>query len=286
MPFARDRDNRWLESRLQHIWGTYFTDAPKGYPIEVKFGRAARYRYGSICNQGRFCQILINGLFASNEVPEYVVDATLAHELSHYVHGYGSGLKKLHAHPHRGGVIDKEMQKRGCFVLEERANAWRKEHWQDFYLRVDSVAAERVESKEQALRAAWDERMRARHGRTNEALRERLAQLAPLFKLEPPGFDIEWLYASKRRTGLSYRFRRDGVVRIHAALADAAVPAEVIDYEICYWLACESAGGSWGRVEQALKQAGVWEQSQRAIAWRRGVWPRHRTASHPSPAAA
>src|SRR5438445_748122 len=108
------RDNRWLESRFAYLWTNYYSDVRKGYPIEVKFGRPARYRFGSICNHGRHCRILINPLFARPEVPEYVVDATIAHELAHYVHGYGSGLPKLHAHPPRGGVIDKEMAKRGC----------------------------------------------------------------------------------------------------------------------------------------------------------------------------
>src|SRR5918912_973139 len=132
---APRRDHAWLQARFRHLWDTYYSDARIGYPIEVKFGRSARYRYGSIYNTGRQCRITINGLFAHPEIPEYVVDATLAHELAHYVHGYGSGLPKLHSHPHRGGVIDKEMQRRGCFFLEEKAGAWRRENWQSFYER-------------------------------------------------------------------------------------------------------------------------------------------------------
>src|SRR2546427_12688437 len=114
MTMPPKRDNLWLASRYRHLWSTYFLGARTGYPIDVKFGRSARYRYGSIFNRGRKCHILINGLFAHPEVPEYVVDATLVHELAHYVHGYASGLPKLHACPHRGGVIDKELERRGC----------------------------------------------------------------------------------------------------------------------------------------------------------------------------
>ena len=40
------RDNAWLESRFQFLWTSYYADVRRGYPITVKFGRAARYRYG------------------------------------------------------------------------------------------------------------------------------------------------------------------------------------------------------------------------------------------------
>ena len=42
------RDNRWLESRLQLLWETYYNDVTRVYPIQATFGPRARYRYGSI----------------------------------------------------------------------------------------------------------------------------------------------------------------------------------------------------------------------------------------------
>src|SRR6266700_2137874 len=93
------RDNEWLEGRLKLLWGKYYSDAPAGLPIEVRFGRPAQYRFGSIRQKGDTCQIYMNPLFAHPDVPDYVIDATMVHELAHYVHGYGSGLTKLHEHP-------------------------------------------------------------------------------------------------------------------------------------------------------------------------------------------
>ncbi len=275
------RDNAWLESRFQFLWTNYYADVRRGFPITVKFGRAARYRYGSICNVGRECRITMNGLFAHPEVPEYVVDATLAHELAHYVHGYGSGLPKLHAHPHRGGVIDKEMQKRGCFYLEEQAAVWRREHWQSFYERQAAGTVSREDANAQLQRTQWDAYLATDGFRTQQDLEERLADLAPRFGITEPGFTVTWLYASPRRLGLSYRFRSENVVRLHAVLANTRVPDEIIDYEICYWLAVETAGGRWSAVEQAMRDAGVWASAERAIQWRRKVWPRYRPANLP-----
>ncbi len=278
---ARLRDNGWLESRLRHLWDQYYFDAPIGYPIEAKFGRPARYRYGSICNVGRKCRILVNGLFAHPDVPEFVVDATLAHELAHYVHGYGSGLPKLHSHPHRGGVIDKEMAKRGCLFLEEQAGPWRRDNWQTFY---ESQAGELLARQTEAQRkrdGAWTAYLSQDGFRSEDSLRRRFRQLSALFGLETPPYDVSWLLASPRRTGLSYRFRGENSVKLHATLADKRVPDEVIDYELCYWLAAEKAGGSWPAIERAFKDAGLWARAEKAIRWRRRSWPAYRQKNLP-----
>jgi hypothetical protein len=275
------RDNSWLESRLRNLWQSYYSDAPIGFPIEIKFGRSARYRYGSICNVGSQCRILINRLFSHEEVPEYVVDATIVHELAHYVHGYGSGLAKLHSHPHRGGVIDKELRERGCFFIEMEAAAWRRDMWPEFYLSHAGGTARKVQEREKLAESAWDSHLGRSGFRTEEDLHARLLRLAAEFGIRKPYFSVEWLPASLRRTGLSYRFKREKVVRIHGLLADRRVPAEVIDYELSYWLACEKAGAKWQAVERAIKEAGKWESAERAIKWRRHSWPRFRARNHP-----
>ena len=270
------RDDDWLNSRFRNIWDDFYSETPVGYPISVMFGRAARYRFGSICAHGKQCKILINGLFAHPDVPEYVVDATLAHELAHYVHGYGSGLPKLHAHPHRGGVIDREMEKRGCLYLEHEASAWRKSNWAGFYLAKCSDAAALVDDRRNRAAEVWNDYLQTPGFRAESDLHTRLRVITHKFGIKEPAFGICWLNASRRRTGLSYRTNSSGVVSIHGLLADPKVPDEVLDYEISYWVAVTKVGSNWRRVETAIREAGLWRSAEKAIRWRRRVWPGYR----------
>lgn len=275
------RDNHWLEARLQHLWTTYYSDVTRCFPIKVTFGPRARYRYGSIYSVGKQCHILINRLFAHPDVPMYVVEATLAHELAHYVHGYGSGLKKLYPHPHRGGVVEKEMEKRGCLFLEDQASEWRRTHWQNFYASQATDATARRQEREKRDRTRWDMYLNTPGFRSQETLQTRLDSLSLAFGFEKAPFKVEWLHASVRRNGLSYRFVRDEAIKLHATLADPSVPAAVVDYELSYWLAVYAGGTGWTAVEQAMKDAGVWQAAQKAIQWRRKIWPNYYLANHP-----
>ncbi len=270
------RDEEWLQNRFRGIWISYYSDTPAGYPISVQFGRPARYRFGSICAHGKNCRILINGLFSDPEVPDFVVDATIAHELAHYVHGYGSGLPKLHAHPHRGGVIDKEMAKRGCLFLEDKASAWRKANWAGFYALKCTEAAMQTAARNTRAAEQWDAYLKTPGFRAESQLQSHLSRIASKFGMRQPAFAICWLNASPRRTGLSYRTSSTGRVSIHALLADPKVPDEVLDYEICYWTAVEKVGSNWRRVEAAIREAGLWGSAEKAIRWRRRVWPGYR----------
>jgi len=274
------RDNAWLEQRLKLLWDNYYYDAPQGYPIRATFGRQAQYRYGSIFSHGRECRILINGLFAHPDVPEFVVDATIAHELAHYVHGYGSGLKKLHSHPHRGGVIDKEMAKRGCMFLEDGAGEWRRENWQAFYAEHAAERVKQFSDRDRRESEAWQAYLDNPTFRSHEELESEFARVAEAFGIKP-AFTIAWLQGSLRRTGLSYRFRREGAVKVHGLLADARVPAEVVEYELSYWLACQKVGHQWSNIEREMKAAGVWERAQKAIRWRRQKWNSFLASNHP-----
>ena len=109
------RDNAWLENRLNNIWKKYFSDVKRKNPINVRFGRNALYRFGSIRLDRRTKSsfITINGNFRSNTLSVQVIDHTLAHELVHYAQGFSSKNPRLHRYPHRGGVIDKELRDRG-----------------------------------------------------------------------------------------------------------------------------------------------------------------------------
>lgn len=130
------RDHKWLKFRLEAIWRRYFPDTPIVNNVFVKFGRASRTRLGSI-KYGRKQEnpntiITINGHFIDPQIPEFVVDAVLAHELTHYAHGFCSPLEQKFANPHKGSVVSHEMIDRGLkelLVLEKR---WVKANWRNY----------------------------------------------------------------------------------------------------------------------------------------------------------
>ena len=124
------RDNAWLEGRLDFIWRSYFKDVPKKNEVRIKFGRAARYRFGSIrlLLADDSSHILINGQFKDPRLSEKIVDHTIAHEMVHYAQGFSSPHPRLHLYPHRGGVIDKELSARGLQDLVKFYHRWVKNY--------------------------------------------------------------------------------------------------------------------------------------------------------------
>jgi hypothetical protein len=142
MPPAREidrfRTNQWLADYLQELYLDYFTDIPIPNKLVVRFGRKSRSRFGSIIAKpepitGKLVTyIAINHLFRDPEVPDYVIGATLLHEFTHYAHGFHSPLPRKHTHPHRGGVVDKEIISRGGKHLLEQQEAWIKHSYRDF----------------------------------------------------------------------------------------------------------------------------------------------------------
>ncbi|HEV2471285.1 MAG TPA: hypothetical protein VGS41_01385, partial [Chthonomonadales bacterium] len=106
---STERTEAWAAARLQALWVGHFSDVAKGFPITTVFARRALHRFGSITARNGRTIITLNRLFADPAVPEYVVDGTIAHELAHYAHGFGSGLPRLYRDPHRGGVVENEL---------------------------------------------------------------------------------------------------------------------------------------------------------------------------------
>ena len=134
------RNQEWLESRLEYIYRKYFFDLQAPNQIHIRFGRRSRTRLGSIDRKyGRglvsrlrndyATVITINGLFCDEAIPLFVLDAVITHELSHYAHGFNSPLPQRHQHPHKGGVIRKELKKRDLAALEKHQKKWMKENW-------------------------------------------------------------------------------------------------------------------------------------------------------------
>lgn len=67
-------------------------------------------------------------MFKNSRIPVEVVDHTLAHELIHYAHGFSSKRARLHKYPHVGGIVQKEMKKRGMGYLISSYKNWIKEY--------------------------------------------------------------------------------------------------------------------------------------------------------------
>ena len=126
------RDDAWLQGMLDKIWDNYFADVPQVNDVRILFGRRSKRRLGSISldpNDRTISLITMTGVFKREDVPEYVVEATVFHELTHYAHGFNSPLAQAQAHPHAGGVMRREFAERGMLDLYLQQKRWLKEHW-------------------------------------------------------------------------------------------------------------------------------------------------------------
>jgi predicted metal-dependent hydrolase len=126
------RTNQWLRQQLTLIWYNFFPELKKENPIEIKFGRRCRTRLGSIKLVKKKTIITINGLFQNESVPDYVVTGTIAHELAHYAHGFSSPHPRLQRYPHQGGIVNKDLNKRGLENILKQQKKWLKENWQKY----------------------------------------------------------------------------------------------------------------------------------------------------------
>ena len=145
------RDNKYLENLLYDLWDNHFCDVPRKNLVIIKFGKYSKRQLGSIKLANRYTKIkglmrkrkeelevqdeksvtviTITKYFQNEIVPEFVISATIAHELCHYTHGFQSPLEKRFDHPHRGNVIKKELAKRDLLDQEKEAEKWLKENW-------------------------------------------------------------------------------------------------------------------------------------------------------------
>ncbi len=124
------RDDDWLISRLEYLWSTFFDDVVEVNPLIIRFGRYSKFRLGSIKLDRRSNRsyLTITGMFQDPKIPMDVVDHTIAHELVHYTHGFSSKRVRLHRYPHAGGVVQKEMKKRGLECMIKAYRIWMKEY--------------------------------------------------------------------------------------------------------------------------------------------------------------
>ena len=124
------RDDHWLLSRLDCVWLNYFPELTQTNKLFIRFGRYARLRLGSIRldKKSGASFIIITGMFKDKKIPTEVVDHTIAHELSHYAHGFSSTHPRLHRYPHEGGIVRREMVSRRMDKLVTAYKKWVREY--------------------------------------------------------------------------------------------------------------------------------------------------------------
>lgn len=133
------RSQLWLNNRLEQIWELLFPDTPKANNVVIRFKGKWRNKFGHIKRlKNKDSEIAINSLFTHEMVPEYIIDLTIAHELIHYSHGFNSPLPRQFKHPHQGGVVRRELIKRGFSHMLRKEREFIRDHWKkkEFYIQL------------------------------------------------------------------------------------------------------------------------------------------------------
>jgi hypothetical protein len=149
------RDEAWLQQVLDKIWDHYFQDVRQDNDVRIVFGRRTKRRLGSISLDPADRQtsvITMNGIFKNPDIPEYIIEATIVHELTHYAHGFNSPLEQAQAHPHAGGVMRREFAERGLLELYQLQKRWLKENWPAVLEREFGATTRRRQSRTGTIR--------------------------------------------------------------------------------------------------------------------------------------
>lgn len=124
-----------LQAYLAYIWERYFSDVPRINEVEIAWCQPWKNRLGlirlSLDETTSF--IGINSLLRHQMAPSYVLLITVAHELVHYAHGFGSPLPRPYVHPHANNVVNRELEKRGLGTYVRQCDLWIDKEWFAFY---------------------------------------------------------------------------------------------------------------------------------------------------------
>jgi hypothetical protein len=126
------RDDQWLKSRFDVIWSVFFPDIEKK-DVSIRWKGKWKNKFGHISRKNSHSEIVINSLFKDLRVPEDIIKLTIAHEIVHFMHGFHSHLPKQFKHPHKGGIVDKELIKRGFRYALKNEKQWIKNEWMKLY---------------------------------------------------------------------------------------------------------------------------------------------------------
>jgi hypothetical protein len=126
---------RELSTYLEAIWQTYFADIPRVNEVQIAYCQPWKRRLGLIrlLEESGITFIGINALLQHQLVPEYVLLVTIAHELTHYTHGFGSPLPRRYRHPHANNVVNLELDRRGLHEERCLCDNWIDKEWFTFY---------------------------------------------------------------------------------------------------------------------------------------------------------
>ena len=137
------RDDQWLKDRMENIWRTIFSDVEKKNNVSIRFKGRWKNKFGHIkLLKTKDTEIVVNSLFKHEIVPEGVIDATIAHELVHYCHGFCSPLERKYKHPHAGGIIRHELRKRGFEYMMKMEKEFVKKQWVEIYKELINISEE------------------------------------------------------------------------------------------------------------------------------------------------
>lgn len=138
------RDDEWLAQKLNQIWQLLFPEIERKNNVVIRFKGRWKNKFGHIKRlKNKDTEIAINSLFKNELVPEYVIDTTIAHELIHYSHGFQSPLPRRYRHPHAGGVVRRELLKRGFGHIIRKEKEFTKREWPRIFKQICPNKAER-----------------------------------------------------------------------------------------------------------------------------------------------
>jgi len=128
------RDNEWLKERMDTIWDKLIPEIERKNQVKIRFKGRWKNKFGHIFKlRDGSTEIIVNSLFRYPDVPDFILDTTIAHELVHYMHGFQSPYPQQFKYPHKGGIVEREMKKRGFGFLLDLEKDWVKNRWFKLY---------------------------------------------------------------------------------------------------------------------------------------------------------
>lgn len=147
------RDDQWLAERLNQIWQMLFPEVERQNNVIIRFKGKWKNKFGHIKRlKNQDTEIVVNGLFKNELIPEYIIDTTIAHELVHYSHGFQSPLPKRYKHPHAGGIVRRELLRRGFGNVFAKEKIFVKKEWPKMF---QELCPEKTYTKKRIFRFSF-----------------------------------------------------------------------------------------------------------------------------------